>query len=206
MTVYTEFAARRFAWGLSQAIAVLGCAGGFWLALGLFGGTAHPLARPAVWGGASTAVIVGVAANLLGARVLRRRASGFSLAELRASDQRQDAKQQMLRFWIVNGAQMIAATIAVIVTQVSGRGDLMWPLIGLLVGLHFLPLATTFRVPAYWFTGIGVVVTAVGALLAQGSQGILIIGCGTAAVLWLTSAYLLLTAPAFVEAETRRPV
>lgn len=204
--MYTEFAARRFAWGLSQGIAILGCAGGFWLALGLFGGIADAMGSPLVWISATAATIAGVVINLLGARALYRRAGGFSLADLRASatPQRSDAARQVRRFRIINGAQSITIMAIVIVTQSIDRGDLMWPLMGIVVGIHFVPLANVFRVPAYRLTGIVITLASVAALLVQPPLRLLILGVGTGAALWVTSAYLLLTANTLVQAEASR--
>jgi hypothetical protein len=78
----------------------------------------------------------------------------------------------------------------------TGHTEALPALIALVVGLHFIPLATLFRVSGYRTTGIAICMVAViGALLAvllsKSILWTLIPGLGSALILYLTSGYLI---------------
>ena len=82
--------------------------------------------------------------------------------------------------------------IVVVALLVLGATEVIAPVVCLVVGLHFLPLATLFRQPAYRWTGVALTgVAALGLVLALtsgGDAGRTVVGFGAAAALWLTSA------------------
>jgi hypothetical protein len=200
----TEVRFRRFAWGLSQGIIVLGCAGGFWLLFGLFKGTAAVWSGPLMTIAACTVVGVGVGAIMLGA-VRLRRLSGFSRQALRVSSERDEARGQMRQFAVVNLLQWVACGAVAAVTVILGRLDLMWPLFGIIVGVHFLPLARIFHVPVYTVLGFGLLAVSIAALLSPEPLREVVLGGGSGLLMWLAAAYLLKTTTATMRTATRVP-
>ncbi len=81
------------------------------------------------------------------------------------------------------------------VAQTTGRLDALPVWIGLIVGLHFLPLARIFQAPVYYLTGIGITLWCVFSwVLFQGDQRIIYVCFGVGAILWATSSYNLFRA------------
>jgi hypothetical protein len=80
----------------------------------------------------------------------------------------------------------------------SGRGDWIPVVIGLIVGVHFIPLAHVFQVRLYYWTGALSVFGVLGCLLIHAvGPRLLCVGLAMAAVLWATTVLLLLqTRPA----------
>jgi hypothetical protein len=76
----------------------------------------------------------------------------------------------------------------------SGLGDWIPVAVGLIVGLHFLPLAYVFEVPLYYWTGGLTVVGILGCLFIHAvGPRLLCVGLLMAGVLWLTLLVLLQT-------------
>ncbi|MDN5929449.1 MAG: hypothetical protein L0I24_00010 [Pseudonocardia sp.] len=93
--------------------------------------------------------------------------------------------------WI-NVGQGGAVVIAVAVLASAGAIVLLAPVICLIVGVHFFPLARMFGQTQYWATGALLVVLAVvGVILvvngATGEVVRIVVGFGAALVLWGTS-------------------
>jgi hypothetical protein len=72
------------------------------------------------------------------------------------------------------------------------RMELFWPSAGLIVSLHFVPLARIFRINAYYATGVAGALVSFIALLGFAGR-LLTVGLGMGSVLWLSAAYLLCT-------------
>jgi hypothetical protein len=99
----------------------------------------------------------------------------------------------------VNAAQALAIPVIAVGAGASGHPALIAPLIAGVVGLHFLPLARTFRWRGYLAQGIGLLaVCGLGLALAAGGASAgtarLVTGAGAAAVLWGGVLAMLLTA------------
>ena len=58
------------------------------------------------------------------------------------------------RFGLVFGIEAGSIMVAYVVCRAATRVDLFFPAMMLIVGLHFLPLATLFDVPRYYGTGV----------------------------------------------------
>ncbi len=91
--------------------------------------------------------------------------------------------------WIFAG-EGIAIFLVVNVLANIGMSSLTVPAIGVIVGLHFLPLARVFRRPLYYWSGATQVLLCVGAALALRSAALeamnMVIGLGMALILWST--------------------
>jgi hypothetical protein len=108
--------------------------------------------------------VVAVAAGLAllaAAAALFRLARGLPAA---GADQRAEAGRIWRWFGIVFGAEGVLIFATSIVCGRLGRPDLIVPLILLIVGVHFWPLAALFRFPMHYVTGALLVAVAVVAL------------------------------------------
>ncbi len=100
------------------------------------------------------------------------------------------------RFLLVLAVELFAiAAIAGFATAV-GDSLVIAPTVAIVVGLHFIPLATIFAVPVYRATGAALVLVGGVALAVRlGGSGasatLAVAGLGTSAVLWATAASLL---------------
>jgi hypothetical protein len=188
----TEFEVRRFAWGLSQGLVALAVAGSFWFLYGFFNGLTRGSRGPLAIAGALAAAAAGAGSIATGARTVRRRAH-FDPSLLRTSGYREDARRMMRRFAVTGGAQWIAcATIGLVCSQVQRR-DLIWPLIGVVVGLHFIPLGRLFKVPAYVVLGSMMATLSAVALIFPDPVRSVLVGFGDCVLLWAAAWYLIAT-------------
>lgn len=95
--------------------------------------------------------------------------------------------------------EFVAIALASRLLIQANRDELIPLIIALIVGIHFLPLATIFHVPAYYLTGTIMIMLAGGALIALFFNVTLggiyawsvVVGLGNAVILWLTALYLL---------------
>ncbi len=175
---------RQFIWGLSNGILVLAVAGAFWLGI-----AAVPVLP---W---AAAPIAGIAAALVaGGFRLRREARGFRLAELKNAGEAERERFRKIRVgyrWTVI-AQTLLTWAAVGVAMQYHREDLIWPAIGLVVSLHFLPLGYLFHVRPYYLTTAAGCAACVAAMLSAAPQTIA--GLGMGLTVWATGWYALLRA------------
>ena len=97
-------------------------------------------------------------------------------------------------FGIEGGAIAVCSTLLVR----HGLGIWIPFAVGIIVGLHFLPLASVFEVPLYYWTGGLSTAGALGCLLIPDSATrVLCVGMVMAAVLWLSVVVLLVRARRF---------
>jgi hypothetical protein len=105
------------------------------------------------------------------------------------------------RFGLVLALEWGGCAVIAVILALTGHTEALPALIALIVGLHFLPLASLFGVPGYRITGIAMsAVAVIGALIAvltsADSLWLMIPGLGSTVVLYATCAYLVRTAPA----------
>ncbi len=87
--------------------------------------------------------------------------------------------------WSLGGeAAGIAAGLAYGIA--AHRGDLVLPLVGIAVGLHFLPLAAAFRRPMLALAGLLVTLAALASTGFDGPDRLQVMGFGAGAAIWLT--------------------
>lgn len=95
-------------------------------------------------------------------------------------------------FRVISTLQTVFIILAAVLCSWLERPDLVWPLIGLVVSLHFIPLGRLFRVRPYYATGIlGTVVSAVAILGFTGPEKLVVAGVGLSLVMVGSSAYVL---------------
>jgi hypothetical protein len=89
-----------------------------------------------------------------------------------------------------SGVEVLGIVAAVKLLQRLHLFAAIAPVITVLVGLHFLPLARSLRVRAYYFTALVLVLTGAAALLAPDHNRPAIAGVASALALWGTAVYL----------------
>jgi hypothetical protein len=182
---------RQFLWGLSGGATVLAIAGFFWYGVS-FG------VITTGWGwwawGFSTAFQLAVTCGILWASIRLRRRSGFNPKDTaRAHRHTRAVTQRILRMfgWIVI-AQAVLIALAVWFCVRTGAKDLIWPTIGLIVSLHFAPLARLFHVRVYYATALaGTLISLAGFAGLNDMTRLLWFGGAMAAVMWLSAGYII---------------
>lgn len=89
--------------------------------------------------------------------------------------------------------QGIAIAIAVFLLLRLQQPELIPPVVALIVGLHFIPLARGLRVSLYYWTGAGLIAVAAGSFVLPLKPTLATAGIGAAAVLYGTSFALAFT-------------
>lgn len=93
---------------------------------------------------------------------------------------------------IASGAEGLLILIVVNVCAKIGRRDLFAPVVAMIVGLHFIPLARGLSAPLYYATGaLLVALGIVGVGIRDVDHRTVVVTVGAACVLWLTSAVIL---------------
>jgi hypothetical protein len=95
-------------------------------------------------------------------------------------------------FWVDVGIEWGLSGVAVFALPRFGRGDLIPQALGVIIGLHFLPLVKIFRAPPYYWTGSIMVVAALGSFLMHQGHIRNIFACAALGLtLWVTSVAVL---------------
>jgi hypothetical protein len=93
---------------------------------------------------------------------------------------------------IASGVEGLAILLAVNVLANLGLSDYAAPVIAIIVGLHFVPLAQWLPAHLYYGTGALLIVLGVcGFAIRPPDQRLLIVSVGAACVLWLTCVIVL---------------
>jgi len=197
--VTQEMSREQFAWGLSNGVNVLAISGVFWLSL-------------AAWTTGFGALLVALPPILLvgglllrGSGRLRRRFPGFSPRSLRGAPKGSPSRRIIIGFYAVSSAEWLSIVLVGGICSALNRTDLTWPLIGLVVSLHFLPLGWLFGVRPYYVLGVaGSVITLVSILGVTGGSRMMAVGLGLGLLMIAGAAYLLANAETLVGAGAVR--
>ena len=103
------------------------------------------------------------------------------------------------RFGMVVAIEAVAIAVASIWFGAADHPEFIAPIVGVVVGLHFLPLARLFHRPIYYLTGglmailsgIAIIALLAGATLGAPENWSILVGLANALVLWFTAAYTL---------------
>ena len=106
-------------------------------------------------------------------------------------------KRRRVWFNVIFAAEGLAIAITIAISNVTRHTELIPVIIAIIVGVHFLPLASLFHVKLYYFTGALLCLLAIGTLLflpekiSLGEHQIhtfmSVVGLGSALILWGTS-------------------
>jgi hypothetical protein len=172
----------------STGARILACFGAIWYAFAdLFASPTIPLALAwAVPGVIVLALLMRAAARL---RALDRAAfASLTWGEPETNERRAVDR----RFVLVNLVEFVAIVLAIVAANVLHVPERIPGLVAILVGLHFLPLASLFRVSAYYFTGIAMCAGGVVSFAWNGTPAPLF--AAECLILWVTAAYVLAAA------------
>lgn len=196
-----EMSRDQFAWGLSNGIAVLTISGVFWLSLAAWAtslGTCSWRCRPSSSSaGSSSGVACGFAVRF----------PQFSPSVLRAAPKGSVTRRIIIGFYAVTTAQWVSIIWIGVVCSVLSRPDLIWPLIGLVISLHFLPLGWLFGVrPYYLLAVLGTVITLFSILGLTAELRLVAVGLGLGLLMIAGAAYLIANAESMLGAGAPRPL
>jgi hypothetical protein len=103
----------------------------------------------------------------------------------------EDARRDRLVI-IASAVEGVAIFVAINVLGNVGEIDYAAPVVAIIVGLHFLPLAQRLPAPLYYGTGALLIVLGVcGFAIRTPDRRLLIVSIGAACVLWLTCVIVL---------------
>ena len=107
---------------------------------------------------------------------------------------------------IASGGEGFAIFLAMIVLGNLGLSDYAAPVIAIIVGLHFVPLARWLPAHLYYGTSALLIVLGVcGFAIRPSDQRLLIVSVGAACVLWLTCGILLVRARTMRDGQRDAP-
>jgi hypothetical protein len=171
--------------GLARSVLFLVFFGALWASIGING--LNKLEEPWL---AIVAMLIGLALFIAG--VSLSRASRRSSTQ--APTNTQEVQHRNKWFRIIFATELIAILIAYVICSAVNRFDLFFPVMMLIVGIHFFPLAALFQIRRYYGTGSLLCILAVITLLAAPEQIRLsgmqiqiwwvILGLGGACILW----------------------
>ncbi len=176
-------ASPRYLVGVTTGALVLTCFGAIW---GLQGPQVMIVITPSV----TAALLV---------LILKTRQAVRRLPQAKESPEEQGQFQQTSRrFGIVVGIEFAAIATAIVLLMFLKHPEFTAPVICLIVGLHFLPLASLFQVRVYTLVGVALLLLGGGALLAllsgftlgSLSEWSVVVGLSTAGILWLAALFL----------------
>lgn len=190
------FSRYRFLSGLSRGLVVLTIAAFFWIGLAAWG------LRGNLWTLALAPMLLAAGATAIGGWRLGRRARTLRSSDVQGSEAT-SIRRLTMWFRVISTLQTVFIILAGVLCSWLERSDLLWPLIGLVVSLHFIPLGRLFRVRPYYATGIvGTVVSAVAILGFSGSEKLVVAGVGLSIVMVGSSAYVLANVERLVDEAT----
>jgi hypothetical protein len=188
----------QFIWGLSNGVNVLAVAAAFWIGLAawVLGTSVLVIAAIPIMSFCSVLVWKGIQ--------LRRQTLGLSRANLRSAPKGSSIRRIAIGFNIVGAAQAISTGLVGFICWQLHRADLLWPLIGLVISLHFLPLARIFSVRPYYVLGVlGTVISLISLLGFAGSARTVAVGIGLGLLIAGCAVYLVVNAVSLADEALR---
>jgi hypothetical protein len=185
-------------WGLSNGVVVLSISAAFWVGLAAF-----TLGLSVLLIAAAPIILFGGLLIWQGRR-LRLLAPGFSRASLRNAPKGSSTRRIGVGFNIVGTMQTLSIGVVGFTCWKLNRTDLIWPLIGLVISLHFLPLGWIFNVRPYYILGVlGTAVALVSLLGFNASTRTVVVGLGLGLLVSGCAIYLVANAAPLANAALR---
>ena len=194
-----EMSRDQFVWGLSNGVGVLAISGAFWLGL-------------AAWGVGFTALLIALTpilvlggALMVGSLRLRRKAAGFSPRSRREAPRGSPSRRIIIGFYAVSAAQWVSILLVGGICTALHRPDMIWPLIGMVISLHFLPLGWVFGVRPYYVMGVvGTAMAGASILAFTDGARLVAVGLGLGLLTIGGATYILTNPEALVTAGLLR--
>ncbi|ETP70362.1 hypothetical protein G159_02195 [Planococcus glaciei CHR43] len=125
-------------------------------------------------------------------------------------------KRHLLKFNLIFAAEGVSIATVNLICNATGNLNLLPILVAVIVGLHFLPLASLFRVKLYYATGLLLCLLALFTwffipenLVFGGDEAnayMVIVGFGSALILWVTAFHILGIGRKIVHEVKKAPV
>ena len=117
------------------------------------------------------------------------------------------------RFGIVVALETIFIIVASITLGRANHSEYIAPVVGIIVGLHFIPLAVLFRLPIYYMTAtvfvllsvIAIIASLAGVTLGAPENWSIVVRVVNALILWFTAGYVLASRFRSLRVHTQRP-
>jgi len=107
-------------------------------------------------------------------------------------------------YWLDVGLEWGLTGVAVFALSQFGRFDLIPQALGVIIGLHYLPLGRIFAAQQYYWTGGVMVAAALGSLLIHRGHIRNIVGCAAVGLtLWVTGVAILWWTSSAVGGQTK---
>jgi hypothetical protein len=124
---------------------------------------------------------------------------GWAVSRVRASRRYEDSAADRERwasvaplYWIDTAAEWVLGAAAVITLAHFGRYSLIPQFLGVIMGLHFLPLARLLRAPRYYIMGTAMILCVLASLLVpEGSIRNILACAGIGLPMWITAVVIL---------------
>lgn len=155
--------------------------GAIWLLLGLYGG------RPSSLSLRLGLLLAGmVLAAGIGIMVMRS-ARHSPRAARTSAEQAAASRENGRRFGWITAIEGGAIFLTIVLLNVAHRPQYIAPVIAVIVGLHFFPLASLFGRPVYYATGLlGCAIGIVGLVISDPALRTSFVGLSFGSLLWLT--------------------
>ncbi len=132
--------------------------------------------------------------------LLRRQSPGFTRKNLRNAPKGSSIRKIAIGFNIVRTEQTLSIGLVGFICWTLHRLDLIWPLIGLVISLHFLPLARIFSVRPYYVLGmLGTVMSLISLLGFVGTARTVAVGIGLGLLIGSCAVYLVVNAASLAD-------
>jgi hypothetical protein len=124
---------------------------------------------------------------------------GWAVSRVRAARRYVDSAADRERwasiaplFWIDTAAEWVLGAGAVVTLAHFGRYSLIPQFLGVIIGLHFLPLAKLFRAPRYYIMGTTIILCVLASFLSPEGRIRDAIACaGIGLPMWVTAVVIL---------------
>ncbi len=138
-------------------------------------------------------------AGLMGVTVVAILLVGWAVSCVRVARRYQDSTADRQRwasiaplFWINTAAEWVLGAGAVIALAHFGRYALIPQFLGVIIGLHFLPLARLLRAPRYYVMGTVMILFVLASVLVpEGSLRNVVACAGIGLPMWVTAVVIL---------------
>jgi hypothetical protein len=125
--------------------------------------------------------------------------AGWAVSRVRAARRYQDSAADRERwasiaplYWIDTAAEWVLGAAAVIALAHFRRYSLIPQFLGVIMGLHFLPLARLLRAPRYYIMGTAMILCVLASLLVPESSIRNVLACvGIGLPMWITAVVIL---------------
>ena len=172
--------------GMVTGAALMLVFGGLWLFLGVLSGPLPSWVRTVLL---LTGLLLAGGGGVTAKKVVTR----SHAASLPTEVENVRGRQIRRRFGWISGLAGVAIFVVVLSLNLAHRPKAIPPVLAIIVGLHFFPLARLFRAPLYYATGaLGCVIGVIGLLISQSSLRNSFVGIAFGLLLWLTTAMVLM--------------